>query len=125
MSNVSNPNFTTNNGGQEIGSASGGPMFSGPAQLVLNGQTDLSNLIKGVGGSYVKGISIESYDGVEYHAKIVVTGCGPTGAMQSVSMEFYMEGGEQVSLTLKSSSLEDHTVKCRTEGLISFSWNFA
>lgn len=125
MSNVNNPNFTTSNGGQEIGSASGGPMFPGPDLLSLNGQTDLSNLIKGVGGSYVKSISIEPYEGVEFKNKIVVNGCGPTGAMQSVSMEFYMEGGEPVSLTLKSSSLEEHTVKCRTEGLVNFTWNFA
>lgn len=125
MSNVSNPNFTTSNGGQEIGSATGGPMFPGPDQLSLNGQTDLSSLIKGPGGAYIKSITIEYYEGDVYHSKIVVNGCGPTGFEQSVSIEFYLEGGEQVSLTLKSTTLEDHTVKCRTEGLISFTWNFA
>jgi len=121
---VSNPNFTSSNCGSQVGSASGGPMYPGSAQVAINGNTNLSQCIMGAGGSYVNSISIETYDGVVYSNKIVVNGRGPSGFGQRVDLTFTMLGGEQVTISMASTSVEDHTVKCRTEGLIQIDWNF-
>ncbi|RKH58236.1 hypothetical protein [Corallococcus aberystwythensis] len=115
--------FTSTNCGASIGTATGGPMLPGSALVSINGSTDLSQCIKGDGGSYVQKISIESYEGDVYTAKIVVTGCGPSGMGHRSDFTFTMSSGEAVTLSIASTSLEDHTVKCRTTGLVQIGWN--
>jgi hypothetical protein len=125
MSNVtSNPVFTTTGEGSQT--ANGGPMFSGPDLLELNGQTDLSSIITGPNGAYVKNITIEPYDGYlsgMYHFQIVAIGCGPSGFGNRMYLDFINESGETASLSLASTSEESHMVKCKTDGLISFNWH--
>lgn len=121
---TSNPNFSSSNCGQDIGSATGGPMYPGTAQAAINGNTNLSQCILGPHGAFLNWISIESYDGVVYKNKIRVNGRGPSGFGQRVGLTFTMESGEQVTLSLASTTVEDHTVKCRTSGLVLIAWNF-
>ena len=121
---TSNPSFISSNCGQASGSATGGPMYPGTADVSINGSTNLSQCIRGFNDSYVNTISIEPYDAPVYHNKIVVNGRGPSGFGARVEMTFVMEGGEQVTLTMRSTTVEDHTVKCRTSGLIQIIWNF-
>jgi len=116
--------FSSSNCGSQIGAASGGPMYPGTALASINGSTNLSQCIKGAGGSYVNSISIEPYGGVVYSNKIVVNGRGPSGFGQRVKLTFTMQGGEQVTLDLASTSVGDHTVKARTEGLVQIAWDF-
>ncbi|RKG90692.1 hypothetical protein D7W82_03040 [Corallococcus sp. CA049B] len=115
--------FSSTTCGSSIGTATGGPMLPGSALVSINGSTDLSQCIKGDGGSYVQKISIESYEGAVYTNKIVVTGRGPTGMGHRSDFTFTMASGEAVTLTIASTTLEDHTVKCRTTGLVQIDWN--
>jgi hypothetical protein len=121
---ASNPNFTSSNCGSDIGSASGGPMYPGTAKVAINGNTDLSKCILGPHGAVVNWIDIEDYGGVVYKNKIRVNGRGPSGFGQRVLLTFTMQSGEQVTLTMASTTVEDHTVKCRTSGLVLIAWNF-
>jgi hypothetical protein len=125
MSNVtSNPVFTTTGEGSQM--ANGGPMYSGPDLLELNGQTDLSSIITGPNGAYVKYITVTTYDGFmseTYPFQIVAIGCGPSGAGMRLYLDFINESGETASLSLASTSEESHFVKCKTDGLISFNWH--
>lgn len=123
-SQASNPNFTSSNCGSDIGSATGGPMYPGPAKVAINGNTDLSKCIVGPHGAYLNWITIEPYQGVVYKNKIRVNGRGPSGFGQRVLLTFTMASGEQCTLTLASTTVEDHTVKCRTSGLVLIAWNF-
>ncbi len=125
MSNVSsNPVFTTTGEGSQT--ANGGPMFTGPDLLELNGQTDLSTIITGQNGAYVKNITVEPYDGFmseTYPFQIIAIGCGPSGAGMRLYLDFINESGETATLSLASTSEESHMVKCKTDGLISFNWH--
>lgn len=121
---VSNSKFSTSNYGSGIGAATGGPMLPGPDKVSINGSTDLSKCIKGYNDSYIEWIAIEDYRGVVYKNKIRVKGRGPSGFGQRVHMTFYMQYGEQVTLSIASTSVEEHTVKCRTEGLVMITWDF-
>jgi len=121
---ISNPNFTTSNCGQAIGAATGGPLYSGGGDLILNGNTDLSSCICGsASDAYVQRIYIEPRTAPVYHYEIHVFGRGPAGFGARMDLEFTMAGGETASLSLASTTPEDHFVKVRTDGLVQFTWN--
>ncbi len=125
MSNVtSNPVFTKADEGPPT--ANGGPMFSGPDLLQLNGQTDLSTIVTGMNGAYVKSITVGPNLGAMpqyYPYWITVVGCGPSGFENRLYLKFTNQGGETATLSLSSTSEESHFVKCVTDGLVSFTWS--
>src|SRR5436305_14921447 len=63
---ASNPEFTSSNCGSEIGSATGGPLYPRDGKASINGNTDLSQCIKGQRGSHINSIAMETYKGVVY-----------------------------------------------------------
>jgi hypothetical protein len=122
---ASNPKFTSSNCGSEIGSATGGPLYPRDGKASINGNTDLSQCIKGQRGSHVNSIAMETYKGVVYRYKIRVNGRGPSGFGQRAHLTFTLEGGEEATLSIASTTVEDHTVKIRTGGLVLIAWNFS
>jgi hypothetical protein len=119
MSNI----FTTNNCGSAIGAASGGPMGPDDGDMVLNGSSDLSSCICGdASDSYLERVWVEAYSGAQYHYKIHAFGAGPSGLGNRLHLMFTMAGGEQVTLTLASTTPEDHDVKCITTGIVQMTW---
>jgi hypothetical protein len=121
---ANNPNFKSPNCGSPIGSATGGPMGASMTASI-NGSTNLSQCIKGPRGAYINSISIERYEGAVYRYKIRVNGRGPSGFGQRAHLTFTTQQGEECTLSLASTTVKDHTVKCKTGGLVLIAWNFS
>ncbi|APR88670.1 hypothetical protein A7982_14019 [Minicystis rosea] len=104
--------FTTQNAGQCPGTATGNMPSSPAVSLVsINGSTDLSNVIVGPSGAYVKTIGYRLFDGIARSGELIVDGQGPMG-MGSGSLKITVttaNGTHDLSLT--SSKFGEHTDK--------------
>lgn len=117
-------NFTSNTCNNAVGSASGGPFTPDDGKMIINGSSDLSACICGAASdAYIEQIWVEDYEGVQYHYKIHVLGRGPSGMGNTLDLKFFIGNVETVTLSLSSTTVEDHDVKCINKGVTMFTWD--
>ncbi|MET1080700.1 MAG: hypothetical protein ABWY06_22040 [Pseudomonas sp.] len=118
-----NPNFSSSDNGQLSGSASGGPLGPDDGNMIINGSTNLAECICGAASdAYVQQVWVENYEGAQYHYKIHALGRGPSGIGNKLNLTFITAANEKVTLSLSSTTEEDHDVKCVTAGVIQMEW---
>ena len=108
-SDLQTSNFTTQDAGKTVGTAQGDlPQGS---QVSINGSVDLSAIIVGPAGAFVKTINYEHLDGIARNSVVNVYGQGPEGmGSGSMKLTFVTANGTH-DLSLTSSSPGWHSDK--------------
>jgi hypothetical protein len=114
--------FTSSDCGQDTGTATGDLPIDG--QMAINDKTDLSNCVVGPDGAYVKSVEFKSRGGLR-HGEIIVFGAGPSGTGSgTLDLVFKTAGGGTHTLSLWSSSPQEHTDRFEdTTDIVSMSWS--
>jgi hypothetical protein len=121
---MNTPNFTTTNCGSTTGTAQGdAPLGS---QIAINGSTDLSQCIVGIGGAYVQQIIFQHHTNIGVRpAEITVYGVGPEhGTSGSLDLRFTGSDNQDHTLSISSDTPQWHTDAFESQAdIISVQWS--
>jgi len=112
-------NFSSSNCGQVQGTASGPALMPNAGLLAINGNTNLSSCICGTSSDAAVQqvwVSINPPDNKVYRYCIFVNAQGPTGLGTNLWLVFTDATGDQYTLKIHDSSLEQHFLQYNSTG---------